>query len=346
MARPVYKCPLCGQPVTFPQYQKILKILRKKELASEKQLRLVHERTEQKFEARLEKFKRQLRASSKLQLKQERERATEKVEKKYTRLKRTFKSILKSRDLKVSGLEDRIKELEKQLQRQTTPQMEGLLYEDKLLAELRKRFPEDGFKHTGKGGDILETVMHKTEKAGLIVYECKRYRTYSKKFVKQAFDAKTKRKADFALVVTNVMKKGTHGFFVERGVTVVHATGVLSLAGVVRTQIIQIAEMKLGRLQRDKAIKATLEYLEGPEFKNSLDKIITENISLYEDMMKEVREHVMRWKRQYGSYKTVHDEALMVKTKSKALLGGETEPAKFVPKETLPALAEMPEVEK
>src|SRR5947199_630904 len=279
MARPAYTCPLCGQPLTFSQYQKILKIRKKEELASEEQLRLVREKAEAKFE----RFKKKLRASSRLQLKQERERAKQEVEQKYTRLKRTFKSILKSRDLKVSGLEDKIKELQKQLQRQTTPQMEGLLYERKLLVELRKRFPEDGFKHTGKGGDILQTVMRKDERAGLIVYECKRYRTYNKSFVKQAYDAMTKRKADFAIVVTNVMKKGSQGFFVEKGVMVVHATGVLSLALVVRTHVIQIAEMKLGRLQRDKAIKATLGYLEGPEFANSLGRIIQESISLAEE---------------------------------------------------------------
>ncbi len=345
MARPAYTCPLCGQSLSFSNYQRILKILKKKELASEKQIRLIHQSEERKFDAKLKRLEKRLRSDSKLQLQEDRERIVAQTEKKYLKANRSLRSILKAKELQLGDQQSRLQELEKQLKRQTTPQMEGLLYEDKLLAELRKRFPEDKYKHTGKGGDILQAVMRKDERAGLIVYECKRYRNYSKKFVKQAFDAMTKRKADFAIVVTNVMKKGTQGFFVERGVMVVHATGVLSLATVVRTHIVQISEMKLGRLQRDKAIRTTLDYLEGAEFANSLSRIIQESISLAEDLMKEVKDHVTRWKKRHGSYRRVFEEAFTVKATSKALLSGESVLAKFLPK-GLPALAEMPEVGK
>ena len=344
-----YTCPLCGQPVSAVLYRKILGIERHRKREIQQAVRLANIKAEKQFKARLNLFKKQIRASTKDQLKRERELGAQEVDVRYKRLNQTFHSTLsqmKTQSNQIQKQQSRITELEKQLERQTTPQIEGLLYENNLIRELKKRFPEDQFKHTGKGGDIIQTVMRKDDKAGAIVYECKRVKNYSKSHVKQAFDAMRKRKADFAVLVTNTMKKGTQGFFIERTVMVVHATGVLSLASVLRGQIVQIAEMKLGQLHRNKAIKLVLGYLEGPEFANSLDTIIHENISLYEDLKKEIKEHMARWKTRYRSYKRVYEEALTVKGTSKALLTGEAEAKRIAPKGTLPALVELPEVGK
>ncbi len=86
-----------------------------------------------------------------------------------------------------------------------------------------------------------------------------------------------------------------------------------------------------------------MESLEWPEFANSLGRIIQKSVSLAEDLMKEVKEHVTRWKKRHGSYKRVFEGAFAVNATSKALLSGETQPTKFLPKETIPELAEMPE---
>jgi hypothetical protein len=126
---------------------------------------------------------------------------------------------------------------------------------------------------------------------------------------------------------------------------VVHAAGAITLATVLREQVIRIAELKLGQSERRKAVKLVLEYLEGPDFTNSLDAIIGETITLYNDLKDDVRKHVMSWKKRYDSYKKVHEQALIVKSTSNSLLSGE---ARFeAPKgEQLPALPEMPRVEK
>jgi hypothetical protein len=187
------------------------------------------------------------------------------------------------------------------LKKETTPQIEGLLEEKVLTRELHNRFPEDKVEHHGKGGDVLQYVMQNAEQAGVLVYECKRVKRYSSAFVTQAGDAKEKRKADFAILVTKTMKKSGQGFHVERGVMVVHPAGALWLAGVLRNQVVRIADMKLGQLQRDKATKLTLEYLEGPELANSMDAVIQESVALYKELMDEIEKHKAVWKRRYSS---------------------------------------------
>jgi len=237
-----------------------------------------------------------------------------------------------------------IRELERQLKRQTTPQIEGLLSESTLLKELKKRFPLDKFEHPGKAGDILHQITRNGQPAGLIVYECKRVKHYSVSHVTQALEAKEKRRADFAVLVTNSMKRGTQGFFTERGVVIVHPAGLLPFVSILRSQMVRIAEMKLGQRERDKAIKMTLDYLEGPQFANSMDAIVEESVQLYRDLLDEVQKHIATWKRRYSAYNKVHEEALSVKGISKALLSGEPEYKQSIQSDTLPALPDMPDI--
>lgn len=335
-----------------------IKALRRKEEQIEKRARdkirrataLAHSRAKKLEAARFNSLKKKLRASVRNQLRRERERGALRERRRYGRLERTFRSTLRQMRAKDTQLQEQarqIKELQRQLERQTTPQIEGLLYEGNLVRELRKRFPKDKFQHIGKGGDVIQNVMRNGQQVGVIVYECKRVKHYSTKHVKQASEAKKQRNADFAILVTNAMKKGTHGFFIEKekGVIVVHATGVLSIAVILRGQIIQIAGMKLGQFQRDKAIEQTLEYLEGPEFANSMDAIIQESIAVVNELKDEMKKHWAAWKKRYLSYKKIYEEASTVKSTSKTLLSGETK-HKLIQKDTLPVLEELPEAEK
>lgn len=306
-----------------------------------------HAKAEQTVELRLKQFRKKIRDSTKAQIRKEREQAKIDVQKKYQRLQYSFNTTLltmKTQSKKIKVQQAQVRELERQLKRQTTPSVEGLLYEETLIHQLKKKFPDDKYLHTGKGGDIVHFVVRNGEDAGVIVYECKRVKNYSSKHVTQAWLAKEKRKAHFAILVTNAMKRGTQGFFTDKGVLVVHPAGVLSLIGVLRVQIIQIADMKLGQLEKDEAIKLTLAYLQGPEFSNSMESIIGETISLYSDLKEEIKKHFLTWKKRYESYAKIHGEAQKVKGTTNAVLKGEKEYAKVIQPVMYPELIELPTV--
>ncbi|TBR17230.1 DUF2130 domain-containing protein [bacterium] len=236
-------------------------------------------------------------------------------------------STLQQQNLKQ---QDRIKNLETQLQNQTTPQLEGLLFEDKLIEALKKDFPQDQFVHTGKGGDILHHVFLQKNEVGLIVYECKRVGHWNSAHAEQAYTAKIQRKADYAVLVTNATKKGTGGFFIEKGVIVVNPGGILALAAMLREQILSIAQLKLTKSQREEAIEKTMEYLQGAEFKNSLELIIRKTVDMYEDLKKECHDHVKGWKKRHESLKIVYTNAAQVQGKTAALIVGKHDPSKEI----------------
>jgi len=125
----------------------------------------------------------------------------------------------------------------------------------------------------------------------------------------------------------------------------VHYAGVLYLVDVLREQTVRIAEMKLGQSERTKAVKLTLEYLEGPEFSNSLDAIMQETVTVYDELKDEVKKHLASWKKRLASYGKIYEEASTVKSTTKALMSGEPEYKKLIQVETLPELPELPQLE-
>lgn len=310
--------------------------------------RSAHADAEREINVKMSRFRKELKETTKAEIKKERERTRSKVEGKYEKLRYSFNSALlqmKAKSGKIEEQQRQIRELERQLKRQTTPSVEGLLYETTLIAQLKKKFPEDSFLHTGKGGDVVHSVVQEGETVGIILYECKRVKNYSSGHVSQTFLAKEKRKADFGILVTNAMKKGTQGFYSEKGVLIVHPAGVLSLVAVLRVQMVRIAAMKLGQLERDQAVKLTLAYLQGPEFSNSMDSIVRETSLLYDELREEIKTHYVVWKKRYGSYTRMHLEASRVKETANAVLRGEKDYAELVEPSAYPQLPELQSTE-
>lgn len=275
------------------------------------------------------------------------QKATMKTQEGLVRATRTIEatrkqmSTLQQQNLKQ---QNRIRNLETQLKNQTTPQLEGFLYEDKLIEALQKDFPHDKFVHTGKGGDILHYVILQKNEVGLIVYECKRVGHWYSAHVEQAYTAKIQRKADYAVLVTNATKKGAGGFFIEKGVIVISPGGILALAVVLRDQIINIAQLKLTKSQREEAIEKTMEYLQGAEFKNSLELIIRKTVEMYEDLKKECHDHVKGWKKRYEALKSVYTNTAQVQGKTTALISGKHDFSKeILIAQPFPALPDLSE---
>jgi hypothetical protein len=276
------------------------------------------------------------------------EKATLKTQEGLIKAHRTLESTRKQMStLQQQNLkqQERIRNLETQLKNQTTPQLEGLLYEDKLIEALQKDYSHDRFVHTGKGGDILHYIVHNKEEVGLIVYECKRVGHWQSAHAEQAYNAKIQRKADYAVLVTSASKKGTGGFFIEKGVIVVSPGGILALAAILREQIIRIAQLKLTKAQREEALEKTMEYLQGAEFKNALDLIIRKTVEMYDELKKECHDHVKGWKKRYDSLKSVYINTSQVQTKTTALISGKKEILKeAVSVQPFPALPDLTEV--
>lgn len=277
MAR-AFRCPLCGSSLTKNRYDRVTKLdaARAQELY-EAHVRIQRAKQDAKEARRLGEDK------GRLFEKKRSERLVQGLEKKLT--------IANERIV--------------QLGKGTTPQTEGLELEEQLVVRLRREFPDDNIKHEGKGGDILHTVVVKRKAAGLILYECKRYKTIKRAHIEQAARDKRARQADFAILVTTGTRRGFNGLAREGQVLVVAPLAVLALAHLVRAQLVEIARARLSRAERERVALAALDYLTSPVFSGPLQEALSKTRRAQDLLKREYNDHVHIWRERWALYQTI-----------------------------------------
>ncbi len=352
------KCPVCGKPLTQEEYDKALglwetkhaqikhleeeqaklkhqaKLLKKEQIevqraakrAIAEQKRKSVEEQRQQRELMKEAFNKKLESQiakgiTKGVAKQNRElkkQATEfnRTKNKMGQLERSLKLALEKGE---KGQQE-IRRLREQIEKGITPQIEGLLEEDKLLAKLKELFPHDQYEHTGKGGDIIQTVMEQGRLAGKIVYECKRVKTFSHSHVKQASDARELRKADFAVLVTNAFPAKQQFYFVSNTVFVISPVSVEAVTYTLRESLIKIALLQLSNAAKAKAVNEVYGYLAGNEYGNKVNGMASQLSALAGDLKSEINSHGQTWKRPYGTYKSLYMDLGALASRLRGLL--------------------------
>lgn len=157
-----YRCPTCGKTLTRSEYEKALRIHGERERhLAEGEAELKRKQLDWKRQQRVRE--RQLKKDLERKLHQEKDRVRQQERARADRQQTGLREQLQ-----------RLKDRLRQREQGTTPQTEGLEFEEKLAARLRKEFPEDEILQKGKGGDVLHTVKFSKKAVGVIIYECKR----------------------------------------------------------------------------------------------------------------------------------------------------------------------------
>ncbi len=234
--------------------------------------------------------------------------------------------LTKSMEGKVKALEDskkKIVELQEQLKKRTTPQMEGLNLEEELVKLLKEKFPKDQIEHKGHGGDILHYVKYKDKEIGLIVYECKKTQKFLKSYVAQIKNDVAKRNATYGVLVTEASEKGKNGFWVDNDILVVNPYGTIYIAEVLRKWIISLYALNLDKEELSECARNLLEYIKSDKFKNAVQDNIHRTRELGEMLKKEVKTHMNIWKSREFHYSKISENSKDVENDSLAILRNE-----------------------
>jgi hypothetical protein len=291
-----YRCPVCHTKLSQNQYEKALGIL------GEREQHLKHQRAQ--LQAKLGEAQEKARKAKAEGVRMERDRT---------------QRLLAGKEKEIQALQEQLKRLKKG----TTPQTDGLEFEDRLYARLRREFSADHIEHEGKGGDILHSVLIDGKAAGLILYECKRCKRIQSDHVEQATRDKRTRQADFAILVTTGTRRGYTGLAHDGPVLVVSPLGVIALAGLVRAQLLQMARARLSRSQREKVAAQALEYMTGAMFRGPLEDAISRTRKARGLLEKDARTHFQVWQERWDLYQTVDMDLASLSQNSERISRGE-----------------------
>jgi hypothetical protein len=313
-----YRCPTCGKALTKSEYEKALHIHEEREkhyAQREAELKRKEREQQARQKAQVQEFKKkehQLKQDNEKKLREDREKVRQEEKTRAARQQAGLKQ-------KVQQLTERLRQRE----RGTTPQTEGLEFEEKLAARLKKEFPEDEIVHKGKGGDVLHTVKFNQKPTGTIIYECKRTPSIQAQHISQANRAKQTREADFAVLVTTGKKRGFTGFGQMDGVSVVSPLAVIPLASLLREHLIEMARLKIRKEKRAVLAQRLMQYIDSPQFKNPLEEVVQRTLRLQDMIKREASDHMHTWKERWNHYETINWNTSHIRANLRLVLHGE-----------------------
>lgn len=206
----------------------------------------------------------------------------------------------------------RVKELEKQLEdqkklaeemrrksEQGSMQLQGEVVELALEELLKVEFPHDDIREVKKGeegGDIVQLVYNELRKeCGTIVWETKRARNWSDKWIDKLKEDTRKGNADIAVLVTQTVPKGIDRFGRRDGIWICGFNDVKLIASILRDSLIKHYEtIKVLDNVSDK--KETLyKYMTSNEFKQKWEAIVGTYINMQKQIAKEKVRVTKEW---------------------------------------------------
>ncbi len=290
-----YRCPVCRKPLTKRQYERALGIL------GERERHLRHQHAELR---------------SKLRTARAREKSARQEGINVERARTQW--LLRGKDRQIAVLKERLD----QLKRGSTPQTEGLEFEDKLASRLKREFPEDLVEHKGKGGDVLQHVRFDGKVAGLIVYECKRSPKIMAQHLRQTHAARQSREADFAVLVTTGQKAGFSGLARLGGVLVVSPLATIPLAHLLRAHLLEMLKAKIGKERRALIAQQLVRFVAGPQFRNPIQEVIQISTDLQDMVKDEAKAHFRTWQKRWQHYQTINWDTTQIQKNVQTVLHG------------------------
>lgn len=217
---------------------------------------------------------------------------------------------LKAKDEQMEQMRRTIDDLKRRSE-QGSMQIQGEVQEDDLKNALSAAFPEDSISDVPQGvqgADLIQIVQTRTGfKAGTMIWESKNTKAWGGDWIKKLKDDQVHTKADVAVIVSQVLPDNVKDFGLVESVWVTDPAHFLSLAHVLRHQLIQLAQMKLSLVGKDEKMEILYGYLTSPQFKNRMENIVRAFMSMQEDLNSEQRAMKKHWKKREKEIERVID---------------------------------------
>lgn len=198
----------------------------------------------------------------------------------------------------IDSLRKKIDEL-KQKAEQGSQQTQGEVQElalEKLLPEL---FPGDVIEPVAKGvrgADVLQHVFDLNGRdCGMILWESKRTKNWSDKWLSKVRDDQEEAKASCACIISAALPDSIQYFGEIGGVWVASFACVRSVAVAIRRVLIETAQARLASEGQQGKMEIVYSYLFGPEFRNRVRGLVEPYVEMQTDLESEKRAFQRHW---------------------------------------------------
>ncbi len=202
------------------------------------------------------------------------------------------------KEKQISDMRKQIDELKRKAE-QGSQQTQGEVQELALEQLLAVTFPIDTIEPVAKGvqgGDALQHVHDLNGlKCGGILWESKRTKNWSHKWLEKVRDDQRAVRAGCAVIVSEALPEGMKGFALIEGVWVCSWSCVIGLATALRVGLIEVGKSKLASRGQNEKMELVYNYLSGREFQQRIEGIVEAFVSMQKDLESEKRSMHRIW---------------------------------------------------
>ena len=196
-------------------------------------------------------------------------------------------------------LQLKLQELQRQLEGKSAHEL-GETSELDLFEQLRNTFEGDRIRRVGKGingADVIHEIVHNGKTCGKIIYDSKNRNAWQNEFANKLRADKLAERADHAVLSSNKFPKGVQQLHNQDGVIVAHPARILALAEILRRNILQTHELRIGNEQREQKTVALYAFITSERCKQLLDLIDAQAVKMLELDATEEKAHRLTWER-------------------------------------------------
>jgi Uncharacterized protein conserved in bacteria (DUF2130) len=196
-------------------------------------------------------------------------------------------------------LQLKLQELQRQLEGKSAHEL-GETSELDLFEQLRNAFQGDRIRRVGKGingADVIHEIVHNGKACGKIIYDSKNRNAWQNEFANKLRADKLAERADHAVLSSNKFPKGVQQLHNQDGVIVAHPARILALAEILRRNILQTHELRVGNEEREQKTVALYAFITSERCKQLLDLIDAQAVKMLELDAAEEKAHRLTWER-------------------------------------------------
>ncbi|MCG8450618.1 MAG: DUF2130 domain-containing protein [Pirellulales bacterium] len=198
----------------------------------------------------------------------------------------------------IESLRKQIDELKRKAE-QGSQQIQGEVQEIALENLLTESFPGDVIDPVAKGVKGADVIQHVFDtngrECGSILWESKRTKNWSEKWLSKAIDDQQEAKASCACIVSAALPEKISHFEEVNGVWVASWPCARSAAAALRRVLIEASQARLATEGQHGKMELVYNYLSGPQFRNRVRGLIEPYIEMQADLESEKRAFNRQW---------------------------------------------------
>jgi hypothetical protein len=223
--------------------------------------------------------------------------------------------ILEEHRLKDAEKNKRLEDMRRQIEdlkrkaEQGSQKLQGDIQELELEKALRERFPRDEIepvKSGARGADVLQKVISDSgQLCGTILWESKRVRNWSDRWIDKLLEDKQAAKADLAVIVTDALPEHILHIGTMRGVLITTFSLASCLAETLRVNMALLGQTRLALGGQDDQKSRVFQYFTSPQFHERMATIADQFQQMQADLAREKAAMNRTWAKREKQIETI-----------------------------------------